>query len=911
MIISFLSRNFFPLLLLLITLALSILNYQPGTFLSGWDTLHPEFNFPEYFKRIFFGVWQSHQGLGAISSQAHPSEFPRMLLYFPLSFLMPLSFLRYSYFFITLILGPLGVYFFVKKSILKEDSLPNKISSFGASLFYLLNLGTVQHYFVPLEMFATHFATLPWIFLFLTQFLEKSRKRDLVLFAIFTFFSASIAHTPTLWYTYFFSLLVFLTLINFVKRNRRIFLNSLKIIAITLSVNLFWILPNLYFITASGNSVSESKIHTLFTPEAFAQNKRFGTIQDILIFKNFLFDWSQYVGDGKFGPLLSDWIIHLQKPFVAIIGYFFSLIALIGIAYSVYKKNALSLSLLGILMLSVFFLLTTNPPFGFLFAFFQDTLPFFKEALRFPFTKFSILFMFTVSCFFAWGLSLFIRRFSLYLFIILIASLIYYALPAFQGKMIDPAMKVNIPSEYFSLFKWFKNQPEGRIASLPIHSFWGWTYYKWGYQGAGFIWFGLKGPILDREFDRWNPKNEQYYREMSQAIYSQDVQKLKNVLKKYDISYILLDKNIISPEQGDNPKILFLQETESLLAKASNIQKVFEKGELSVYETGVRSKTVRTIKNPVSVEPKTTALYDDFAYSKYNDYISYPDPKENAISFPFRNIIDNQNRLITKDIFSPLENKKVYDIFQTPDTNECPPASKKTLLPEKKIVTEKGEQFIRYSSFSGSFCDHYSFPNLLRNEGHLIYITSRNIKGLPFRLCFTNYISKRCDLYTHAVESHIFREDVFVLPPIDDGVGFDISINNFSIEKNSSINDLKSIRISSFPYKELSEREEYNPVNIPQEKQVMVLSQSFEKGWKAYEVENTGWINNIFPFVFGKEIKEHVLVNNWANGWVLNPQLSTLNSQLVIIFWPQYLEYFGLIFLGGTLLFLFIERKKI
>jgi hypothetical protein len=41
------------------------------------------------------------------------------------------------------------------------------------------------------------------------------------------------------------------------------------------------------------------------------------------------------------------------------------------------------------------------------------------------------------------------------------------------------------------------------------------------------LWFGIKQPLLNREFDRWNLINEQYYQEMSLAIYSEDLTKLK------------------------------------------------------------------------------------------------------------------------------------------------------------------------------------------------------------------------------------------------------------------------------------------------------------------------------------------------------------------------------------------------
>src|SRR3990167_1893925 len=142
-------KNRFLIALIAICITLALANYQPGTILSGWDSLHPEFNFLNYFKRIFFGVWQEHQGLGALATQAHPSEIARMFIYYPLSFLMPDSLLRYSYFFLTIILGPLGTYFFIREKVFRQRHLSAEICSFFGGLFYLLNLGTLQHFYVP------------------------------------------------------------------------------------------------------------------------------------------------------------------------------------------------------------------------------------------------------------------------------------------------------------------------------------------------------------------------------------------------------------------------------------------------------------------------------------------------------------------------------------------------------------------------------------------------------------------------------------------------------------------------------------------------------------------------------------------------------------------------------------------
>ena len=115
-IASKIKDNSLVWLLVIACLFLATRNYQPGTWLSGWDTLHPEFNFSLYFTRIFSGVWQEHQGLGAVASQAHPAEIVRMLIYYPFSFFLPQSLLRYGYFFLALILGPLGIYCFLERT---------------------------------------------------------------------------------------------------------------------------------------------------------------------------------------------------------------------------------------------------------------------------------------------------------------------------------------------------------------------------------------------------------------------------------------------------------------------------------------------------------------------------------------------------------------------------------------------------------------------------------------------------------------------------------------------------------------------------------------------------------------------------------------------------------------------------
>jgi len=92
--------------------------------------------------------------------------------------------------------------------------------------------------------------------------------------------------------------------------------------------------------------------------------------------------------------------------------------------------------------------------------------------------------------------------------------------------------------------------------------------------------------------------------------------------------------------------------------------------------------------------------------------------------------------------------------------------------------------------------------------------------------------------------------------------------------------------------------------------QTVVLNESYENRWFVMTRTNT--------FPFWKPVGTHVLVNNWANGWVLEPSVIShqpsdcLNAEdcksttLVIFFLPQLLQWLGFALL--PLPFLFAQR---
>lgn len=653
-----------PATLILICLYLIFLNHVPGTYLSGWDTLHPEFNFEVSFKRLLFGVFRDEQGLGAVAAHSHMADLPRVVILYFLSFFISTNLLRFLFISSCLVVGVLGVYKFIKDVILNQSNKESVMLAFSGALFYLFNLGTLQHFYVPFEMFNVQYALLPWLFWSAARYLDDSSKRNLLAFSVLTLFSTPMAFASALWYAYFLAFVIFL--LFSIKKNLK---QVCILIVVTLFINSFWIMPNIYYIV-SGNAsfVPDAKINKIFSEEAFTHNLNYGNITDALIFKNFLFDWSVYQGNDKFGFLLDAWKNHFSNKWILSIGYINAIIVFFGVFVTFLRGNKFTKSLLIPSFISLAFIVNFGFPFGFVFNFMRDHSALFKEALRFPFTKFSLILMFTFSCFFVIGQKLILDIFSKFLSkkkvifiqtLIVSIALMIYMFPFFKGQLVSRSMQINIPYEYFQMFKWFNNQEDnGRVAEFPIHSFWGWIYYNFGFQGSQFISFGIKQPLLDRDYDRWNKSNEDYYKQMSYAVYSQDSDLFRALLEKYQISYLIIDKNVLAPGKDQDKKVLYFKETDNLIQRSGKARFVRKFGNIYIYKVNlsvspagdfkVPSKFVITNKND-----KTTDI--DQGYQIFGDYISFKsndkilDNQKNKIYFPFANLIDNQN-LINPDL---------------------------------------------------------------------------------------------------------------------------------------------------------------------------------------------------------------------------------------------------------------------
>ncbi|MFH0863513.1 MAG: hypothetical protein V1858_00280 [Candidatus Gottesmanbacteria bacterium] len=1003
-----LKKRWPVILYLILVLIIFIVNFSSTGWVSGWDNLHPEFNFKLNITRSFFAVWQEYQGLGLLGGMGHASDLPRQLILFIMSSFVPINWLRQAYLFILLFVGSLGLYFLLEKKIFKDtDEDKRKLTSFFGGVFYLINLATMQTFYLPFSPFIVHFAFLPWLFLAALELFENYNFRNLLFFVVINILAIPQAYVPTVFLIYFVALLVSLFIYSFNKQNK--IKRLINIAFLILIINAFWLLPFLYFSLTNSQVTIESKINQMATEKVLLQNKEFGDIEDVLLLKGFWFENIDFYNNNWQYSLLP-WREHFHKPLIRGIGIIISLITFYGLIGIFRRRNKYRFIPIFCWLFSLVLLANNTPIISFINSIFYR-LPLLNQVLRSPFTKFSTLLSFSLAILFAVGiLNIFnliekfgkkTKLFKRSLIVILIVLIFLYSLPLFKGNLFYKPLKENIPPEYFSLFSFFNNnQQEGRIADFPQHTFWGWNFYRWNYRGSGFIWYGISQPIIDRAFDVWSRTNENYYWEVSYAVYAKNLKLLENVFDKYQVRWLLIDKNIINPS---SPEAIYIEELEELLSSSSRTKLAKKFGKIDVYEFRFSSPIDNYIflaKNLPKVGPSYKWSNLDEGYFENGNY--FVSNRDADIYYPFRSLFTNRKQeeleftvedsdkefifkkslpfyLNDYTLALPDNNNELLDI-NPQDLAEMNYLEPKVLLEENQtkivvpkspgylsaniepvkvlsaleakncdqfnqgqvkndVITDNNKNWFRLKSIDATNCSTVLWlPNLPTQFAYLITVESRNIKGKSLLFWLENISSQKADMETYLPTGPGLTKSFFIQPPMtEDGLGYSLHFDNISIGRNEVINDLGRVTVNLIPYRfltgiKLVKKEqlpstiyqaitavhpnpslyEIYPQEISDKNNTLVLSQSFHSGWLAFILDKK--LPHFLSPLFGQKIDNHVLVNNWENGWQLDGLTINKGQKIVIFFWPQFLEYAGfLLLLGffGYFVVIYLKQKNI
>lgn len=1055
--LSPLVKRYWPIVVLaIIELALFVTNYRQGTYLVGWDNLFPEFDFGLNFKRVFFAVWQEYRGLGLEDGMSHAANLPHYLYLWFLSFIFPQNMLRYIFMSSMHLLGGLGMYKLAKQLFTKKTGgFPNRSSqlvSLFAALFYEFNFATIQMFYLPFEVFIVHFAFLPWlIWSLLNFFLHKTRK-TLFLFAIFSFLSTPQAHVPTVFIVYTGILLLFL-LFQLLRSRGKDLRPVIAILLVTFTVNAYWGLPFAWSTKNNTQTIAASKNNQMATEDIFLKNHEYGDFKNTALMRSFALEIVQYDFRKEASDyMLLPWRDHIKSPMIEGLAWVFFSMALIGGLLTIVRKDLHLLPFSALFLVAFAAIGNDIPLIEYISHFFRTSVPLLGNIFRFVYTKFFVLYAFSFTILITYALislinilgKLKLRLLPTVLGLFSVGAILFTSYPVFQGHFFYDNLRVTIPQEYFDLFAFFKKQPQDeRIAILPAPWYWAWTQYRWGSIGSGFQWFSIGQPTLDRAFDPWSDKNENFYWEISQSLYASDKDRFERVLRKYDVSWLIVDGQIINPEKPAGA--LNIQQMENNINLSDKIEFVRNFNRIKVYKIDSLSASNQFIALTNSVKnvgPEYNYNDYDQAMRDHESYITtesqpfaeyYPfrslftgreqedlefEVEEREKEIVFRSRIPNEfsgyslivpqfnnDSLIDVDpnkrweervkyypevrlgvktilalnessasqsatvVLPQFANGDIIDIaipkvygyysYNSDPWNDFEQAKRScdtfnTGLIEHELFSKEAKKTLRLTSLNSSNCVNFPFSYFPQRQSYLALIESKNSEGKPLKLDLINTQTGRTIIDTLLEKKLEFKTAYIVIPPLEYySLGYNFNLDNISIGRQKTVNELRKLSIYQIPYDflaslklvipesdqsvsnfsepstsnyELTSDSHPNPaeywVTLRQSSRqaiqapTLILSQSFHPGWLAYEVSSSqsavrGFLHKTFPYLFGKRLTNHVLVNNWANGWILDQPKLDARRSVYILFWPQLLEFLGFALLPLPFLWIFKRKRKL
>ncbi len=558
---------------------------MPGTWLTGWDNLHPEWDPGFDLWRSLNAVWQEYQGVGLLGGMAHASDLVRQVLVWLLTVILPESLVRYTLLFGQLLLGSIGAFrLFEELFCDKRDTLASKLSSVAAALFYLLNLGTVQNFYVAFEPFYWFYGMLPWLLFYLLRAWRGTNQRGWLAFTLVSFLATPLAYIQTNFVVYGV-LLVILAVAYLAGRQpdlslptklKRVFLAA----AITIGTNLFWLAPMAYFVLSGGSATTiKAQVNQLSTRQVTVQNQAYESLDNILTLRGYWFASQDYdTTDDEAAPIafMQTWMSESASGALA---YLFALLMILGAGYVlVYRRDyrawGIVMGLLGMIGL-----LLIN----------HLNIPLVAQIFRSPFTKvivpLSLMYSLLLGASFLFWARVLHDKFLLLTFGFFLVTLGMYSVPSFGGHFIYHNLRPHVPEDYAALFAFMRTQPAAaRTALLPAETVYGWQHMTWGYRGIGFYWFGLHQSILDRAFDVWSFDDEEFYQELHYARLESDPELFSQVLEKYDVRYLIYDQSI---HRRGRDSEAFRKEWLALIA--DSCPQIYKTGLIQVYDCGERS----------------------------------------------------------------------------------------------------------------------------------------------------------------------------------------------------------------------------------------------------------------------------------------------------------------------------------
>lgn len=647
------------LILLLIAGIIAVKNSDATAFYTGWDNIHAEFNLGQYAKRVFFGAWQEHEGLGSPTAKAQQAEIVRLPLLLLFKLVLPPNLHRFAFIFLMFAVGGVSMYYYLTSIWLKRtNTIYRSWVATVASLFYLLHVLTLQQFYISFEMFTVQFAFFPLLLLIIHKLVQKPTYAKMLLFVLVQIALAPSAHTPTVFYLGVVFSVIYGFFIAF-HTHKKLLTATIMALLIglgTAAIHSFWMIPNLFYTFYNASYVAESKANILFGPESLWSIREASTMHSFLTGLHYLLTWKDYSFESSSHVYIFDeWKAHLESPTVILQMYTLGIFSLLGLGAIVLDKTrkATRWAIVIPYLFCVSFIWLGLFPTQYLL------LPLFKvsavlEAFRNPFTKLSVLYTFFLIVAFASFLETVLaiikeklptnpaKMVSTLVLALTTTYIFSVAEPSFWGNFLSDKLVAQYPPAYQELFSYMKGRNEyERVLEMPYTSHEGWVLHNWptatqnqGYQGIGFVFFGIPQSYLTPDFARWNAANDYFYQELQYAVNTKNATRLAHIAEKYVVPLVILDETRINAHKAHD-----FEATKQLLTDAGFVP-VWHHEFLTVYEKKLANRSDGLLV-PSSIsftDQRIDRVKEDGRFVQQGNYILDPSAKLTKFFYPFAHL---------------------------------------------------------------------------------------------------------------------------------------------------------------------------------------------------------------------------------------------------------------------------------
>lgn len=472
-IINYLKNPYFVLIVL--SGILTIIWFKKHTFQLSGEEIFEIYN-PIRTLHLDSNPWLYLTGSNLPSDSLYLARLPFLLitsLFFIIGFsgwtIQALSY------FLLIICGTLGIAYFAQEISNKNKTfwLP-----FTAGAFYLLNpfsMSQVWGRFIYNGMFA--WALLPIAVLTIYKWLITGKRIWIGLLLFFSFFLSHAYANPGFIVAIWLPLFILMGSILYRHKDysishRTIILRISIILFFETLLNLWWIYP---YGVMSKSVFSEVSNWSANLNSLIGVSRYFPTAQVVLLKQTFLFSIS---------PLYKFWF---NQPWIVIIEWIVFVITLMGIAALFKNKNWLYIFL--VFVVSWFFIKGSNNPFGNLFYYFLFKTFTFMGAIRNPYEKLGIDWIFPYSVFFAFGFTWLLEKYKWFrgelIVFLMVFVLGFSVIPMWTGAVFGEGIvdtNIHIPYYYEQANKYLNRIGDRNLLDMPFLAGDG-IKYTWGFQG--------------------------------------------------------------------------------------------------------------------------------------------------------------------------------------------------------------------------------------------------------------------------------------------------------------------------------------------------------------------------------------------------------------------------------------------